>query len=250
MHDAHMTIAAVLTAAGSGTRLGHELPKALVPVGDDPLVVHAARALLAARTSDGTGVAQLVVTSPESHLDEVAALVGAVVAGTDVRLDVVGGGRTRQESVAAGLAELHDDVRVVLVHDAARPFAPPELVARVADAVRDGHPAVVPGLPVVDTVKRVGAGDAHGRPVLETVPRADLVAVQTPQGFAREVLERAHAVGWGRGADETTAASDDAGLVEATGVPVWVVPGDERAAKVTTARDLHVAQALTTGARA
>ncbi|UZN04042.1 2-C-methyl-D-erythritol 4-phosphate cytidylyltransferase [Cellulomonas sp. S1-8] len=244
-----MTIAAVLTAAGSGSRLGRELPKAVVPVAGTPLVVHAARALLAARASDGTGVTQLVVTAPAAHLDAIATLVGAVVddASGDVRLDVVGGGRTRQESVAAGLAELLDDVDVVLVHDAARPFAPPELVSRVVDAVRAGHAAVVPGLPVVDTVKRVGAGDRTGRPVIETVPRADLVAVQTPQGFARDVLERAHAVGWGRGAHEATAASDDAGLVEATGVAVWVVPGDERAAKVTTARDLLVAQALTTG---
>jgi len=247
-----MTIAAVLTAAGSGSRLGHELPKAVVPVAGAPLVVHAARALLTARAGDGTGVAQLVVTAPAERLDEIAALLGAVVdeAAGDVRLDVVGGGRTRQESVAAGLAELGDDVDVVLVHDAARPFAPPELVARVVDAVRAGHAAVVPGLPVVDTVKRVGGGDASGRPVLQTVPRADLVAVQTPQGFDRDVLERAHAVGSGRGSSEATAASDDAGLVEATGVPVWVVPGDERAAKVTTARDLLVAQALTTGGAA
>lgn len=247
-----MTIAAVLTAAGSGTRLGLDVPKAVVPVAGTPLVVHAARALLAAHAADGSRVAQLVVTAPAAHLDEVAALVGDVVdaAAGDVRLDVVGGGRTRQESVAAGLAELVDDVDVVLVHDAARPFAPPELVARVVDAVRAGHAAVVPGLPVVDTVKRVAAGDGTGRPVVATVPRTDLVAVQTPQGFDREVLERAHAVASGRGASEETAASDDAGLVEAAGVPVWVVPGDERAAKVTTARDLHVAQALTTGARA
>jgi len=247
-----MTIAAVLTAAGSGSRLGHALPKAVVPVAGEPLVVHAARALLAARAADGSGVTQLVVTAPEAMLDEVAALLGPVVddAPADVRLDVVGGGRTRQESVAAGLAELEDGVDVVLVHDAARPFAPSALVARVVDAVRAGHPAVVPGLPVVDTVKRVGQGDAAGRPVVETVPRADLVAVQTPQGFDRDVLERAHAVGWGRAAHEATAASDDAGLVEATGVAVWVVPGDERAAKVTTARDLLVAQALTTGDRA
>lgn len=247
-----MTIAAVLTAAGSGSRLGLDLPKAVVPVAGHPLVVHAARALLAARAADGSAVAQLVVTAPAAHLDEIAALLGDVVATatTDVRLDVVGGGRTRQESVAAGLAELADDVDLVLVHDAARPFAPTSLVERVVDAVRAGHVAVVPGLPVVDTVKRVGAGDATGRPVRETVPRVDLVAIQTPQGFDRDVLERAHAVGSGRASDEATAASDDAGLVEAAGVAVWVVPGDERAAKVTTARDLLVAQALTTGALA
>ena len=244
-----MTVAAVLTAAGSGSRLGHDLPKALVPVAGAPLVVHAARALLTARAADGARVTQLVVTAPAAELTTVAALLGEVVDGLDddVRLDVVEGGRTRQESVAAGLAELAADVDVVLVHDAARPFAPRRLVARVVDAVRGGHAAVVPGLPVVDTVKRVGEGDATGRPVLETVPRADLVAVQTPQGFARDVLERAHVVGSGRAGDESTAASDDAGLVEAAGVPVWVVPGDDRAAKVTTPRDLEVAHVLTAG---
>ena len=125
--------------------------------------------------------------------------------------------------MAAGLAALDADPRaadvdVVLVHDAARPLAPPSLVARVIDAVRDGHPAVVPGLPVTDTIKRVAPHRGVAvEPVLETVPRAELRAVQTPQGFARELLLRAHAHGADDAHDEALAASDDAGLVERLG---------------------------------
>ena len=95
-------------------------------------------------------------------------------------------------------------------------------------------------LPVTDTVKRVGTGDGTGEPVLETVPRGALRAVQTPQGFVRDVLVAAHAAAVGSAHDEATAASDDAGLVEAQGVPVWVVEGDERARKVTTSSDLSL----------
>ncbi|MFS0704914.1 2-C-methyl-D-erythritol 4-phosphate cytidylyltransferase [Cellulomonas sp. 179-A 9B4 NHS] len=238
-----MSVAAVLTAAGSGSRLGHALPKAVVPVAGAPLVAHAARALLAARAADGAHVTALVVTAPAEHVAAVtAALAGVGV--PDVPVRVVVGGVTRQASVAAGLAALPPDVDVVLVHDAARAFAPPALVARVVDAVRAGHDAVVPGLPVVDTVKRVAAWDATGGPVLDTPPRDVLRAVQTPQGFTRDVLVHAHAVGAHRAGDEATAASDDAGLVEAAGGRVWVVPGDERAAKITTPRDVVLAEAL------
>jgi 2-C-methyl-D-erythritol 4-phosphate cytidylyltransferase len=136
-------------------------------------------------------------------------------------------------------------VDVVLVHDAARPLAPPSLVARVIDAVRDGHPAVVPGLPVTDTIKRV---DPHRgvavEPVLETVPRAVLRAIQTPQGFTTELLLRAHAHGADDAHDESLAASDDAGLVERLGRRVVVVPGAEEAFKVTRPLDLLLAEAV------
>ena len=112
-------------------------------------------------------------------------------------------------------------------------------------AVRSGHDAVVPGVPVVDTVKRVGPGQ-DALPVTETVPRDELRAVQTPQGFARALLDRAHRAAAESADDESVAASDDAGLVERLGEQVWVVPGDERAAKITTARDLAVAELLLT----
>jgi hypothetical protein len=115
---------------------------------------------------------------------------------------------------------------LVLVHDAARCLVPPEVVERVVAALRAGAPAVVPVLPVTDTVKQV---DAAGT-VVRTVPRADLRAVQTPQGFARDVLERAHDAG-------ASGATDDASLLEALGLPVTTVVGDERAFKVTRPLD-------------
>ncbi len=238
-----MTVAAILTAAGSGSRLGHVLPKAFVPVQGVALVVHAARALLAARPLDGPGVERLVVTVPADQVGAAQALLRAGL-GARASFVVVAGGATRQASVAAGLAAIPDEATVVLVHDAARAFAPPELVARVVQAVRAGHPAVVPGLAVTDTIKRVGPGGADGAPVLATVPRDELRAVQTPQGFERDLLVRAHRAGADRAVGEDTAASDDAGLVEALGLPVWMVPGDERAVKITTPRDLRLSEVL------
>jgi 2-C-methyl-D-erythritol 4-phosphate cytidylyltransferase len=233
-----VTTAAILTAAGSGSRLGHALPKALVPVRGEPVVAHAARRLLAARPG-GEPLAALIVSAPVDQVEAFRALQGPDVV-------VVPGGPTRQASVAAALGALPDDgIDVVLVHDAARPFAPADLVERVAAAVRAGHDAVVPGLAVTDTIKRVGAGD-DGWPVESTVDRAELRAVQTPQGFSRATLERAHAAAAQDAGDESVAASDDAGLVERLGLPVWVVPGDERAAKITTPRDLAVAELLAT----
>ena len=216
-----------------------------MPLEGQSLVAHAARNLLAARAAGDERVQVLVVTAPAFHLDAIERELAHL--SDEVALLVVAGGATRQASVAAGLAALvgdprGDDVDVVLVHDAARPLAPPSLVARVVDAVRDGHPAVVPGVPVTDTIKRVAPHRGVAvEPVLETVPRTELRAVQTPQGFARELLLRAHAQGAADAHDETLAASDDAGLVERLGEPVWVVAGDWRAAKITTARDLVLA---------
>jgi 2-C-methyl-D-erythritol 4-phosphate cytidylyltransferase len=222
--------------------LGHSLPKALVPLGGQSLVVHAARYLLAARAAGDQHVRTLVVTAPAEHV----AAVAQALEGLDVT--VVPGGPTRQASVGAGLAALRsgpgsDDISVVVVHDAARPLAPPAMIARVVDAVLSGHAAVVPGLPVTDTVKQVQPG-GRVELVLATVPRADLRAVQTPQGFTWDLLCRAHTAFASGADDETTAASDDAVLVERLGEHVWVVAGDERAAKITTPRDLAVATLL------
>ena len=219
-----------------------------MPLEGQSLVAHAAGNLLAARAAGDERVRVLVVTAPAFHLDAIHRELSALADEHDaVALLVVAGGATRQASVAAGLAALVADPRgadvdVVLVHDAARPLAPPSLVARVVDAVRDGHPAVVPGVPVTDTIKRVAPHRGVAvEPVLETVPRTELRAIQTPQGFDRDLLLRAHAQGAVDAHDEALAASDDAGLVERLGEPVWVVAGDERAAKITTARDLAVA---------
>jgi 2-C-methyl-D-erythritol 4-phosphate cytidylyltransferase len=226
-----VTVVAILTAAGSGRRLGNTLPKALVELDGVPLVVHAARSLV-----DSGLVALVIVTAPADQVDTFGAVLGADLNGVPVR--VVAGGPTRQASVSAGIAVVPDDADVVLVHDAARALVPPDLVARVIEAVHAGHRAVIPGLAVTDTIKRVGtSGD-----VVETVPRDALRAVQTPQGFTRDVLGRAHAAGAHRSVDETSAASDDAGLAEEIGVPVWVVDGDEDAFKITTRRDLAMAE--------
>jgi 2-C-methyl-D-erythritol 4-phosphate cytidylyltransferase len=146
---------------------------------------------------------------------------------------VVAGGASRTASVRAALAAVPADLDIVLVHDAARPLAPPELVESVAAAVRSGADAVVPALPIADTVKRVDDRDV----VLDTVDRAALRTVQTPQGFRRAVLAEAHA-------DASAEATDDAGLVERLGMTVRTVPGDERAMKITRPGDLVVAEAL------
>jgi 2-C-methyl-D-erythritol 4-phosphate cytidylyltransferase len=146
---------------------------------------------------------------------------------------VVAGGATRQRSVALALADSPHDLDIVLVHDAARALAPVELIERVAAAVRGGHDAVVPVLPVVDTIKEVdGRGVVTG-----TVDRAVLRAVQTPQGFRRAVLEAAHAAA----VDDLT---DDAGLAEKIGAEVFTVEGDERALKITRPLDLEIAELL------
>ncbi len=235
-----MTTAAVLTAAGSGTRLGLSGPKGLAELAGVPLVLHAARRLA------GSGVvASIVVTVPPANADGFRALLAAPGRpGLGVPVTVVLGGASRQASVAAGLAALPDEVDVVLVHDCARALATGALIRRVEAQVRAGHRAVVPGLPLTDTVKRVGPAQDEAHPVLATVPRADLWAVQTPQGFDRELLDRAHAAGRAQASDEATAATDDAALVEALGEPVWLVPGEEAAMKITTARDLAVAELL------
>ncbi|EWT03830.1 2-C-methyl-D-erythritol 4-phosphate cytidylyltransferase, partial [Intrasporangium chromatireducens Q5-1] len=155
--------------------------------------------------------------------------------GHNPTVTVVAGGAERGDSVAAGLGALSGGVHVVLVHDAARCLAPSTVFARVIEAVRGGAAAAVPGLPVVDTIKEV---DACGR-VVGTPDRSRLRAVQTPQAFSRTVLERAHAV--------TSDATDDAALVERLGEPVIVVPGDERALKITTREDLDRAARILAG---
>jgi 2-C-methyl-D-erythritol 4-phosphate cytidylyltransferase len=249
--------AAVLTAAGSGSRLGLPVPKALASLDGTALVGHAARRLVASGVVD-----VVVVTVPDGHLDDVRAAVEAALDDSSVpRVQVrcTLGGPSRQASVAAALALLPPDVDVVLVHDAARALAPPSLVASVVAAVRSGHGAVVPALPVTDTITEVapaggaggaGAAGAAGRveAVVGTPDRSRLRVVQTPQGFDRALLDRAHAAASGRAGDESLAATDDSSLVALLGEPVVAVPGHELAMKVTTPRDLAVAAMLLRGA--
>ena len=211
---------ALVPAAGSGVRLGPGAPKALRELAGEPLLVHAVRGLRAAPS-----VGPVVVAAPAADVGAVADLL----APYDVL--VVAGGAERQESVRRALDAL-PPVDLVLVHDAARCLTPLSVVEDVVACLRAGADAVVPVLPVADTVKQV-----EGDRVVATVDRAALRAVQTPQGFRRVVLERAHAAATG-------AATDDAGLVEALGLPVATVAGHEEAFKVTRPLDLLLAEAV------
>jgi 2-C-methyl-D-erythritol 4-phosphate cytidylyltransferase len=220
--DLRGDVAVLVPAAGMGVRLGPGGPKALRLLGGEPLLVHAVRRIASA------GAGCIVVAAPPGQQDGVRALLDPVAAAV-----VVTGGGTRQESVALALAAVPEEFDIILVHDAARAMAPPSLAVAVANAVRAGHDAVIPVLPVVDTIKEVtSAGHVVG-----TVDRAALRAVQTPQGFRRAVLAAAHATA----VDEHT---DDAGMVEKLGVPVFCVPGDEAAMKITRPVDLLIAEAL------
>jgi 2-C-methyl-D-erythritol 4-phosphate cytidylyltransferase len=209
----------IVAAAGSGLRLGAELPKALVPLAGRPLVCWAVDTLRAG------GVAEVVVTVPPAQRAAFAAVLPP-------ETSLVDGGSTRTASIRAGLVAAGNRADVVLVHDAARPLTPPDVVRRVLAALTDGARAVVPVLPVVDTTVVV---DDDGL-IANTVPRAPLRRVQTPQGFDRGTLVAAYAA-----LEDTADLTDDAAVVRAAGVPVATVEGDERAAKVTVAHDLAMA---------
>ncbi|MBB5639706.1 2-C-methyl-D-erythritol 4-phosphate cytidylyltransferase [Cryobacterium roopkundense] len=227
-------VAVIVVAAGSGTRLGRSHPKAFVHLGGSTLLEHALRAVFALSEP-----VQVIVVAPEDRVSEARAIAADAAAASAAlghaapaeTVEVVAGGATRQESVRYGLAVLRDGVEIVLVHDAARALTPPALFERVVGAVRDTGVGVIPGLPVVDTIKRV---DVSGG-ILGTVDRSELSAVQTPQGFPRNLLVAAH----DSLADEAT---DDAALVAAAGHRVHVVTGDARAFKITTPHDLERAE--------
>lgn len=234
-------VGVVIVAAGSGSRLGADVPKAFVPLAGVPILGHALRGALSC-----PDVAEIVVVAPESWLGTAEDLTAEVCRSARSQPDaesapglarcvVVSGGAERGDSVLAGLRALSGEVAVVLVHDAARCLTPVTVYERVVGAVRDGAVAVVPGVAVVDTVKQVGSDGL----VVATPDRATLRAVQTPQGFRRDTLERAHSV--------SSAATDDAALVEALGEPVLVVDGDALAFKVTTPADLEAAARILAG---
>jgi 2-C-methyl-D-erythritol 4-phosphate cytidylyltransferase len=215
---------AVLVAAGRGERFGHDRPKAFANLGGRPLLAASLE-----RLERSEWVEAIVVAAPEEWEEPTILLAEELGAGTVHA--VVTGGVTRADSVRAGVAEVPDDAAVILVHDAARPLLPEEVVERVVAGLAEGWDGVVPALPLADTVKR-----AEGEAVAETVDRTGLYAVQTPQVFLAEALRRALA----RGGD----ATDCAGLVEAAGGRVRLVEGDRRLLKVTTAADLAFVETL------
>lgn len=218
----------LVPAAGRGERLGPGTPKALREIAGVPMLVHAVHALAASPAVD-----LVVIAAPETEVEHVSGLVGRSTFNAEV--SVVSGGATRQESVARALITLPADVDVVLVHDAARPLVPVEMVTAVVASVREGHPCVIPCLSVADTIKEVDANDM----VVRTVDREVLRAVQTPQGFDRVVLQQVHA-----DADPDNALTDDAGLVEAKGIPVHVIAGHAEALKITRPFDITIAEAI------
>lgn len=234
--------AAVIPAAGRGVRLGPGAPKALRALSGTPMLIHAVRAMAASRS-----VSLVVVVAPPDGAPAVKNLLDEHALPERTDYVVVPGGDTRQESVGLGLDALPEDISVVLVHDAARPLVPVDTVDAVIEAVRDGAPAVVPALPLADTVKEVEPGaPGEPEPVLGTPVRARLRAVQTPQGFDRDTLVRAHATV----ALDGEGATDDAGMVEQLGAPVVVVLRHEEAFKVTRPLDLVLAEAVLARRRA
>ncbi|MGO4614342.1 2-C-methyl-D-erythritol 4-phosphate cytidylyltransferase [Nocardia sp. 2YAB30] len=219
-------VVALVPAAGRGVRLGESTPKAFVTVGGTPMVRLAVEGLIASGAVD-----RIVVMVSTELVDSAVALLPP---SDSVR--VVVGGPERIDSVRAGIAAA-PDAAFFLVHDAARALTPPALIARVAAELRAGHRAVVPGLPVADTIKSVDAAGA----VTGTPDRAQLRAIQTPQGFAADLLRSAYAT-------EGIPATDDAGLVEKLGIQVRTIPGDPLAFKITTPLDLLLANAALDGA--
>jgi 2-C-methyl-D-erythritol 4-phosphate cytidylyltransferase len=218
-----MSVWAILVAAGRGERLGLDRPKAFSKLGDEPLLAEPLRRLEACPWVDG-----IVLVAPPGW--EEPAILVAEEEGCGKVHACVTGGETRSDSVRAGLTEVPADALVVLVHDAARPLVSDEVVERVLAPLSEGWDGVVPGLPVGDTLKRVGSdGGVHG-----TVSRDGLWAVQTPQAFAAPALRRAHSP-----SNNLLQATDCAGLVEAAGGRVKVVEGDPRLLKVTSEADLE-----------
>jgi 2-C-methyl-D-erythritol 4-phosphate cytidylyltransferase len=214
-----VSVWAVLAAAGRGARLGSDRPKAFARLGGRPLLAESLERL------EGSDWVEFIVIAAPPEWEEPAILLAEELGAGKVS-SVVTGGASRSESVREALAEVADDAAVVLVHDAARPLVPEEVIERVLAPLSEGWDGVVPGLPVSDTVKRV-----EGDRVVETLTRGELVAVQTPQAFIASILR-------GALSGNVSGASDCASLVEGNGGRVKVVEGDYRLLKVTSADDL------------
>lgn len=215
-------VAAIIPAAGSGVRLGADKPKAFLELDGISLLTRSALAMSVVADV-------IVVAAPHDALDQASELLTVV----DAEIHVVAGGNERQDSISNALKVLPEDISIVLVHDAARPLVPTEVTNRVVEKLRSGAQAVIPVLPIADTIKSVNSDHV----VVETIDRNQLRRVQTPQGFIRTALDKAYA-------GAKVLATDDAGLMEALQIPVHTVVGDELAMKITTAHDLKIATAL------
>lgn len=216
---------AILVAAGSGSRLGGDRPKAFVGLGGRPLLAESLERLELSDWIDA------IVVAAAAEWEEPSILLAEELVASKVA-SVVTGGATRAESVRKALAEVPGDALVVLVHDAARPLVDDAVIGRLLGRLGEGLDGVVPVLPIADTVKRV-----EGGLVAETLDREALVTVQTPQAFVADRLRQAFA-------GDLAGATDCASLVERAGGRIGVVPGDSRLLKVTTATDLELVERL------
>lgn len=220
---------AIVLAAGTGERLGAEEPKAFVRVGGRPLVAIAAAAATASKAVGSLVVAVPPGTEGRAH---------EMLVDIEVPVTIVAGGATRQASVVLALAAVPEGVSVVVCHDAARPFARPDLFSAVIDAIGDETDGAVPVVPIADTVKRIQDGRVVG-----TESREGLALAQTPQAFRLEALAEAH----GRASESSIEVTDDAGVLEWAGYHVVAVDGDPRNFKITTPADLLRAAARVEG---
>ncbi|HEY3051059.1 MAG TPA: 2-C-methyl-D-erythritol 4-phosphate cytidylyltransferase [Gaiellaceae bacterium] len=218
-----MSVWAVLAAAGRGERLGSERPKAFARLAGRPLLAESLERL------EGSDWIDAIVVAAPPEWEEPSILVAEEIGAGKVS-SCVTGGDSRSESVRLALAEVPDDAAVVLVHDAARPLLPDDVIERVLAPLGEGWDGAVPVLPVSDTIKRV-----EGDRVVETLPRDELAAVQTPQAFVASALREALS-------GDLAGASDCASLVEARGGRIKVVEGDRRLLKVTDANDLALVE--------
>ncbi len=220
-------VGVIIVAAGSGRRVGGTELKQFRWIAGKPMLLHSLQEF-----QQRSDVALVVCVIPRGYVADPPPWIFQ----SDLeRLMLSGGGDERSESVYNGLGDLPDEVKIVVVHDAARPLVTAATIDRVIAEARKGHGAVA-ALPVVDTLKRV---DPAGR-IVETVDRATLWRAQTPQAFPREMLVHAHEAARESG----ISATDDAALCERLGLPVVVVPGSERALKVTDEADFARAESL------
>jgi 2-C-methyl-D-erythritol 4-phosphate cytidylyltransferase/2-C-methyl-D-erythritol 2,4-cyclodiphosphate synthase len=228
MQPMNHSIAAIIAAGGTGTRIGALLPKQFLRVGGQPILVLAIESILALEQ-----VVQVVVALPAEHVSQAESML----AGRCWRVPVVciPGGPTRQESVRRGVLRVAADIDILLVHDAVRPFCDRETLARVVEAARRSGGAV-PGLPATETIQRVSR---RGR-VLKTPPREELFAIQTPQCFHSSILRTSLE----RAAQEGFEGTDESSIVRWAGHPVVVVPGSPENIKITRPLDLDIAESL------
>jgi 2-C-methyl-D-erythritol 4-phosphate cytidylyltransferase len=225
-------IAAILPAAGMGTRMGAETPKQFLELVGTPIVIHSLR-----RIASCVLVTDIIVATRTDEVARLEALIRGEKFKQSVR--VLRGGDSRQESVAAALREVPKDTEIVLVHDAVRPFVTVEQIARVIEEARKCKAAIL-GIPAMDTVKEVKRASLPEDValIIGTMPRERVVLAQTPQAFATKLLKEAFA----RAEVDGVNASDEAGLVERMGHDVHVVLGSERNMKITKPADMDLAR--------